>query len=41
MSDGQQQDPNTNAPGAQEPPIDWLDKCVGQQKVIYELEAKL
>ena len=33
MSDGQQQDPNTNAPGAQEPPVDWHDKFLGQKKV--------
>ena len=41
MSDGQQQDPNTNAPGAQEPPIDWHDKFLGQKKVNTDLEAKL
>lgn len=41
MSDGQQQDPNTNAPGTQEPPIDWHDKFLGQKKVNTDLEAKL
>lgn len=41
MSDGQQQDPNTNAQGAQEPPIDWHDKFLGQKKVNTDLEAKL
>ena len=41
MSDGQQQDPNTNAPGAQEPPIDWHDKFLGQKKVNSDLETKL
>ena len=41
MSDGQQQDPNTNASGAQEPPIDWHDKFLGQKKVNTDLEAKL
>lgn len=41
MSDGQQQDPNTSAQGAQEPPIDWHDKFLGQKKVNTDLEAKL
>lgn len=41
MSDGQQQDPNTNAPGTQEPPIDWHDRFLGQKKVNTDLEAKL
>lgn len=41
MSDGQQQDPNTNDPGAQEPPVDWHDKFLGQKKVNNDLEAKL
>lgn len=41
MSDGQQQNPNTNAQGAQEPPIDWHDKFLGQKKVNTDLEAKL
>nr|DAI73347.1 MAG TPA: minor structural protein [Caudoviricetes sp.] len=41
MSDGQQQDPNTNAQGVQEPPIDWHDKFLGQKKVNTDLEAKL
>lgn len=41
MSDGQQQDPNTNAQVAQEPPIDWHDKFLGQKKVNTDLEAKL
>ena len=33
--------PNTNAQGAQEPPIDWHDKFLGQKKVNTDLEAKL
>lgn len=41
MSEGQQQDPNTNDPGAQEPPVDWHDKFLGQKKVNGDLEAKL
>ena len=41
MSDGQQQDPNTGDPGAQEPPVDWHDKFLGQKKVNSDLEAKL
>ena len=41
MSDGQQQDPNTGDPGAQEPHVDWHDKFLGQKKVNTDLEAKL
>lgn len=41
MSDGQQQDPNSNDPGAQEPTIDWHDKFLGQKKVNSDLETKL
>lgn len=41
MSEGQQQDPNTNDPGVQEPPVDWHDKFLGQKKVNGDLEAKL
>ena len=41
MSDGQQQDPNTGDPGAQEPHVDWHDKFLGQKKVNSDLEAKL
>lgn len=41
MSDGQQQDPNSNDPGAQKPTIDWHDKFLGQKKVNGDLETKL
>lgn len=41
MSDGQQQDPNSNDPGAQKPTIDWHDKFLGQKKVNSDLETKL
>lgn len=41
MSDGQQQDPNSNDPGTQKPTIDWHDKFLGQKKVNSDLETKL